>query len=77
MRLFRSGSEGSGRIVGLVLAASAFTLGVTKIEDWDAWTHLALGREMVHLRGFPATEPFTFPSAALPYYNTEWLFAVS
>src|SRR5262245_49200102 len=31
---------------------------------------------MVHLRGFPATEPFTFPSAALPYYNTEWLFAV-
>src|SRR5262245_47562212 len=31
---------------------------------------------MVRLRGFPATEPFTFPSATLPYYNTEWLFAV-
>jgi tetratricopeptide (TPR) repeat protein len=76
VRFFRSGSEGIGRIVGLVLAASAFALGVTKIEDWDAWTHLALGREMVHLRGFPATEPFSFPSAALPYYNTEWLFAV-
>ncbi len=76
MPFFRPGREGIGRIVGLLLAASAFALGVTKIEDWDAWTHLALGREMVQLRGFPATEPFTFPSAALPYYNTEWLFAV-
>ena len=27
-------------------------------------------------RGFPAHEPFTFPSAAMPYYNTEWLFGV-
>jgi Flp pilus assembly protein TadD len=28
-------------------------------------------------RGFPAHEPFTFPSAAMPYYNTEWLFGVA
>jgi tetratricopeptide (TPR) repeat protein len=49
---------------------------VTQIEDWDAWTHLALGREMVQLRGFPVHEPFNFPSTELPYFNTEWLFAV-
>jgi Flp pilus assembly protein TadD len=66
----------SDRLVGILLAASAFALGVTKTADWDAWTHLALGREMVHLRGFPAHEPFNFPSAALPYFNTEWLFDV-
>lgn len=49
---------------------------MTKTQDWDAWTHLALGREMVRLQGFPALEPFNFPSNALPYYNTEWLFAL-
>ena len=32
MRFFRSGSEGSDRIVGLVLAASAFALGVTPFD---------------------------------------------
>jgi Flp pilus assembly protein TadD len=31
----------------------------------------------VATRGFPAHEPFTFPSAAMPYYNTEWLFGVA
>ncbi len=61
---------------GVALAASAFALGVTKIEDWDAWTHLALGRQMVQDGGFPAHEPFNFPSTALPYHNTEWLFDV-
>jgi tetratricopeptide (TPR) repeat protein len=49
---------------------------VTQIEDWDAWTHLALGRQMVQGGGFPAHEPFNFPSTALPYHNTEWLFDV-
>jgi tetratricopeptide (TPR) repeat protein len=60
----------------VLLAASAFALGVTKIEDWDAWTHLALGREMVRGGAFPAHEPFNFPSVAMPYHNTEWLFDV-
>lgn len=41
------------------------------------WTHLAHGRALVAARGFPAHEPFTFPSAAMPYYNTEWLFGVA
>jgi tetratricopeptide (TPR) repeat protein len=49
---------------------------VTKVEDWDAWTHLALGREMVQGRALPALEPIVFPSARLPYHNTEWLFDV-
>src|SRR3990170_365173 len=63
-------------ILGGLVVGSAFTLGITKVEDSDAWAHLALGREMVKLRGFPQHEPFTFPSAGMPYYNTEWLFDV-
>jgi tetratricopeptide (TPR) repeat protein len=66
----------SDRLVGILLAATGFALGVTKTEDWDAWTHLALGREMVRQHAFPTYEPFLFPSATLPYYNTEWLFDV-
>ncbi len=63
-------------ILGGLVVGSAFALGITKVEDSDAWAHLALGREMVKLRGFPQHEPFTFPSAGMPYYNTEWLFDV-
>ncbi len=58
------------------LLSSALALGVTKVEDSDAWIHLALGREMVQRWGFPSSEPFTFPSAGAPYYNLEWLFDV-
>lgn len=54
----------------------AFALTTTKIEDSDAWIHLALGREIVGRGAFPPSEPFTFPSAGLPFYNTEWLFGV-
>src|SRR3972149_5983100 len=64
-------------ILGGLVVGSAFTLGITKVEDSDAWAHLALGREMVKLRGFPQHEPFTFPSAGMPYYNTEWLCDVA
>ncbi len=49
---------------------------MTKVEDPDAWTHLALGREIVQQRTLPASEPFTYPSAGMPFYNTEWLFDV-
>ena len=62
-------------LTGLLLAC-VFALGVTKIEDTDAWTHLALGRSIVQDRGFPATEPFSYPGAALPYHNQEWLFGL-
>ena len=56
--------------------ASAFLLALTRIDDPDAFTHLALGRDLVQQRGFPAHEPFSFGSLDLPYYNSEWLFDV-
>jgi tetratricopeptide (TPR) repeat protein len=56
--------------------ASAFALALTRIEDPDAFTHLALGRHLVGQRGWPAHEPFSFPSLGHPYYNSEWLFDV-
>ncbi len=59
-----------------LLLAAAFALGTTKLEDPDAWTHLAMGREIVRLGTLPASEPFTFPSAGMPFYHMESLFAV-
>jgi tetratricopeptide (TPR) repeat protein len=56
--------------------AAAFALALTRIDDPDAFTHLALGRNLVELHGFPTHEPFSFPSLGQPYYNSEWLFDV-
>ena len=62
--------------LGALVVAAAFALAVTRVEDPDAWTHLALGRLMVEARGLPAQEILVFPSGALPYHNTEWLYDV-
>ena len=61
-------------VLGALVTTAAFVLAVTRVEDPDTWTHLALGRLMVETRGLPAHEILVFPSAALPYHNTEWLF---
>ena len=63
-------------VLGILVAAAAFALAVTRVEDPDTWTHLALGRLMVETRGLPAHEVLVFPTTALPYHNTEWLFDV-
>src|SRR5215469_6261555 len=63
-------------MLGILVAAMAFALAVTRVEDPDTWTHLALGRLMVESRGLPSHELFAFPSVALPYHDTEWLFDV-
>ncbi|HEU5195267.1 MAG TPA: hypothetical protein VFW70_11060 [Methylomirabilota bacterium] len=55
---------------------AAFALALTRIDDPDAFTHLALGRDLVERRGFPAFEPFTYVSPDHPYFNPEWLFDV-
>jgi tetratricopeptide (TPR) repeat protein len=56
--------------------AAAFALALTRIDDSDAFTHLALGREIVEQRGFPRFESFSFAAPGTPYYNPEWLFGV-
>jgi tetratricopeptide (TPR) repeat protein len=56
--------------------ATAFALALTRIEDPDAFMHLALGRNLVQQQGFPALEPFSFASPDSRYYNPEWLFGV-
>ena len=55
---------------------AAFALSLTRIDDSDAFTHLALGRDLVQQWGFPAHEPFSFASSGSRYYNPEWLFGV-
>jgi tetratricopeptide (TPR) repeat protein len=63
-------------VLGGILLASVFALALIKIESYDAWTHLALGRGIVEHRGFPATEQFNFPSLEMPYAKTGWLFGL-
>jgi tetratricopeptide (TPR) repeat protein len=64
------------RLCGTTVIAAGVLLGVSHIADSDVWTHLAHGRALVAARGLPVHEPFTYPSATMPYYNTEWLFGV-
>lgn len=59
-----------------LLLVAAFALATTKVYDTDAWTHLALGRDLVELGGFPAYERLNFPSLDVPYQNPEWLFGL-
>jgi tetratricopeptide (TPR) repeat protein len=60
-----------------ILLLSIAVLSITLIEDPDAWTHLALGRDIVQRGGLPTHETLSFPSAgSQPYYNPEWLFGV-
>ncbi len=63
-------------VLGALVTAAAFALALTRVEDPDAWTHLALGRLMVETRGLPVHEALVFPSGALPYHNTEWLYDI-
>ncbi|HUK64603.1 MAG TPA: hypothetical protein VLV15_14770, partial [Dongiaceae bacterium] len=63
-------------LVPAMPVVAAFLLALTQIDDPDAFTHLALGRDLVQHRGFPAHEPFSFGSLDRPYYNSEWLFDV-
>ncbi len=65
------------RVSEAVVVAGAFLLGLRQIGDSDVWTHLAHGRALIAARALPPHEPFTYPGAALPYYNTEWLFGVA
>jgi len=56
--------------------AAAFALALTRIDDSDAFTHLALGRELVQQHVLPKVESFSFAAPGTPYYNPEWLFDV-
>jgi tetratricopeptide (TPR) repeat protein len=62
--------------VAVIPVGAAFVLALTRIEDPDAFTHLALGRQLVEHHGFPAREPFSFTTPDSAYYNPEWLFGV-
>ncbi|MGH7355993.1 MAG: tetratricopeptide repeat protein [Candidatus Rokuibacteriota bacterium] len=64
------------RLSGALVVAVTFALGLTRVEDSDAWTHLALGRLIVGLGGLPSHEVLSYPSGAMPFYDTEWLFDV-
>jgi tetratricopeptide (TPR) repeat protein len=78
-RLFTIGTDVKRLRIVLpaILFLSIAVLSITRVDDPDAWTHLALGRDIVQRGGFPTHEPLSFPSAGSQhYYNPEWLFGV-
>jgi tetratricopeptide (TPR) repeat protein len=48
------------------LALAAFLATLNEMHDWDAFHHLAFGREILRRGGFPTEDPFLFPLAGLP-----------
>src|SRR5688500_16863560 len=62
-RLFRIGTDVKRLRVVLpaLLFLSIAVLSITRVDDPDAWTHLALGRDIVQRGGFPTHEPLSFP----------------
>lgn len=63
-------------ITTAIFFLSVILLSIIQVEETDIWHHLSMGREIFTLRGFPATEPFTYPSFGQPFLYTSWLFAV-
>ncbi|MDA8099522.1 MAG: tetratricopeptide repeat protein [Nitrospiraceae bacterium] len=55
---------------------AVFLFAFTKVEDWDAWLHLSLGRLFWDLKGQPASEPLLFPMQGQPFAYSSWLFGV-
>ena len=53
-----------------------FSLSLVCLVDTDAFTHLSLGREIFHFRGFPEKELFNYPSLENSFSNSEWLFGL-
>ncbi|GBE06045.1 MAG TPA: tetratricopeptide repeat protein [Nitrospirae bacterium] len=64
----------SGVLLVIVFLVCVFLLGIIKIEDYDAWTHLSLGRVIFENQGFPEKEPFSYPSLHRNFADAEWLF---
>ena len=63
-------------ILVFLFLVSVFLLGLCKIEDTDAWTHLNLGRLIWETKSLSGLEPFVFPDFGTPLSYSEWLFQI-
>lgn len=72
-------SSRAGLMAGGFFLASVFLLALCQVQDGDAFTHLAMGREIWRLGALPPVETLTYASAGQPPAETyrSWLFAAA
>lgn len=72
-------SQDDGRfnlILSLLFLFSVFLLALNKIQDWDAWIHLSMGRAIFEQRGIPRYEPYVFTLQGQEFGYGSWLFGL-
>ena len=63
----------SGILLTLLLFTAVFSLAAVPPTDADLWWHLANGRLLVQLRGWPAVDAYSFSAVGHPWVMHEWL----
>ncbi|MDA8431552.1 MAG: hypothetical protein M0Z60_01160 [Nitrospiraceae bacterium] len=62
--------------VGVLAAAVIGLFLIRKVNEWDVWFHLAIGRDILKNGGLPALDHFTLLSMGRPLHDSQWLFQV-
>ncbi|MEO6796917.1 MAG: hypothetical protein ABI401_15165 [Candidatus Dormibacter sp.] len=63
----------SGVVLRVLLFVAIFSLAAVPPLDPDLWWHLANGRLMLALRGWPQTDVYSFSAQGHPWIVHEWL----
>jgi hypothetical protein len=65
-------------VAGVAVAAAAFAVALRPLADWDAFHHLAYGRDVLRRGGFAPEDPFLYPLAGRPSGpQPSWLGSVA
>lgn len=66
----------SENYVCLIVLPAVFLLSCFNINDFDTWTHLAFGKQLVENASFISREVFIYPNLSAPIENPSWLFQI-
>lgn len=73
--LRQSSSSATGLLISLAVLGLFIAL-LRKIDDYDIWYHLAIGKEIIATGGIPTNEFLVYPLAGQPTHFFEWAFGV-
>ncbi len=63
-----------GRVLTAAVVLFVAALQVHRLDDADAWWHLATGRLIAGRGSVPALDPFSFTAPGAAWLNRQWLF---
>ncbi|MCB1909207.1 MAG: hypothetical protein KDH15_17715 [Rhodocyclaceae bacterium] len=72
----QAGVPRAGAIWPVAVFAAVLLVVMRGITDPDVWTHLTIGREVLHTRGIPSTEFYVAPLAGTAGHFNEWGYGV-